>query len=406
MAVAISTAALIASGQVFAEEPASIVEAVKNGTADLSFRYRYETVDDDNLARPDRAHASTLKSRLTYTTAPYKHWQAQLEVDDVTVVGRENYDDFHNHKTDHAVVADYADTDLNQAWVSYAGFDNTLLKLGRQRINLDNQRFIGGVGWRQNEQTYDSFTLVNQSLPDTTVFAGYIDSVRRIFGPDDGRSGTPAADVDWDSSIKLLNINYKGWDLANLSVYSYWLDIDDAHAASNKTYGIRLDGARGEETKLLYSLEYARQSDYADNPTDYDADYYRAELGLQTGDITAKIGREMLGSDDGDAAFQTPLATLHKFQGFADQFLVTPDNGVEDDYISVFTNIAGIKLGAIYHKFSADEGSDDYGKEWDLVAAKKLNDNLHLLLKYANFDEEDDYKADKKVAWVQLTVTF
>ncbi len=404
LAAAVSIAAMITSGQVFADAPGSFADAVKNGTTKLSFRYRYENVDDDS--RAEEADASTLRSRLTYTTQTYKHWQAQVEVDDITIIGGENYDDFHNDKTDHAVVADYEGTEVNQAWVSYNGFDKTVLKAGRQRINLDNQRFVGGVGWRQNEQTYDGFTLVNNSLQDTTVFAAYIDNVNRIFGPDEGRAGTPAADVDLDSSIKLLNINYKGSDLAKISVYGYWLDIEDAAASSSKTFGIRLDGSRGEDTKLLYTLEYARQSDYGDNPANYDADYYLAEAGVQAGGITARIGREVLGSDDGEKAFQTPLATLHKFQGFADQFLSTPDNGIEDDYVSVFTTLAGVKLGAIYHEFSADEGSDDYGKEWDLVAAKQLSDNLHLLLKYADFSEKDGYKADKQIAWAQLTVTF
>ena len=43
-------------------------------------------------------------------------------------------------------------------------------------------------------------------------------------------------------------------------------------------------------------------------------------------------GYEVLGADDGAAltSFQTPLATLHKFQGWADKFLTTPPNGIRE----------------------------------------------------------------------------
>ena len=35
---------------------------------------------------------------------------------------------------------------------------------------------------------------------------------------------------------------------------------------------------------------------------------------------------------NGTIGFSTPLATLHKFQGFADVFLTTPASGITDAY--------------------------------------------------------------------------
>jgi hypothetical protein len=77
----------------------------------------------------------------------------------------------------HAVVADPESNEINQAYLSYSGIDNTVVKWGRQRLILDNARFVGNVGWRQNEQTFDAFTIVNKSLPDTTITAGYVTNV-------------------------------------------------------------------------------------------------------------------------------------------------------------------------------------------------------------------------------------
>ena len=403
LAIAIAAIVLGLSGQTFADEALTLEEALKGGKVDFSFRYRFENVDDD--ARPDEGHASTLLSRLTYTTQAYKDFQVQLEVDNVSRVGSDNYDDLHNSNTDRGVVADTDGTAFNQAWVAYTGIDDTTLKFGRQRINLDNQRFVGGVGWRQNEQTYDGVTVVNTSLSDTTAFYAYVQNVERIFGPDDGRNGTPAANSNLETEAHIFNANYKGFGFGTLSGYAYLLDVDDIPDASTQTFGARFTGSQGDETKFLYTAEYARQSDYKDSTKSFDADYYTLEAGIEAKGVTGKLGYEVLGADDDKGAFQTPLATLHKFQGFADKFLTTPGDGIEDMYASVFTNILGAKVGVIYHDFEAEEGSADYGDEVDLVIAKQVHKNVHLLFKYANYNA-DDFGTDTQKAWLQVTVKF
>ena len=403
LAIAIAAIVLGLSGQTFADEALTLEEALKGGKVDFSFRYRFENVDDD--ARPDEGHASTLLSRLTYTTQAYKNFQVQLEVDNVSRVGSDNYDDLHNSNTDRGVVADTDGTAFNQAWVAYTGIDDTTLKFGRQRINLDNQRFVGGVGWRQNEQTYDGVTVVNTSLSDTTAFYAYVQNVERIFGPDDGRNGTPAANSNLETEAHIFNANYKGFGFGTLSGYAYLLDVDDIPDASTQTFGARFTGSQGDETKFLYTAEYARQSDYKDSTKSFDADYYTLEAGIEAKGVTGKLGYEVLGADDDKGAFQTPLATLHKFQGFADKFLTTPGDGIEDMYASVFTNILGAKVGVIYHDFEAEEGSADYGDEVDLVIAKQVHKNVHLLFKYANYNA-DDFGTDTQKAWLQVTVKF
>ena len=302
-------------------------------------------------------------------------------------------------------MADTDGTAFNQAWVAYTGIDDTTLKFGRQRINLDNQRFVGGVGWRQNEQTYDGVTVVNTSLSDTTAFYAYVQNVERIFGPDDGRNGTPAANSNLETEAHIFNANYKGFGFGTLSGYAYLLDVDDIPDASTQTFGARFTGSQGDETKFLYTAEYARQSDYKDSTKSFDADYYTLEAGIEAKGVTGKLGYEVLGADDDKGAFQTPLATLHKFQGFADKFLTTPGDGIEDMYASVFTKILGAKVGVIYHDFEADEGSADYGDEVDLVIAKQVHKNVHLLFKYANYNA-DDFGTDTQKAWLQVTVKF
>lgn len=396
LAVAVGSAGLSLALPALAES-GSLQDAVANGKAELTLRYRFENVDQDNNL--DEANASTLKSRLTFTTADFAHLKAQVEVDNVVALGDDNYNSTANGVADHSVVADPEGTDINQAWIAYDGLDGTEIKYGRQRLLLDNQRFFGGVGWRQNEQTYDGLTLVNKSLADTTVTYAFIDNVNRIFGPD-------GANADLDTSINVLNVKYTGIEGATLVGYAYLMDVEDGSALSNDTYGVRLSGKAGGDTKLLYTLEYASQSEHDDDTqAAYDADYYTVEAGVEAKGITAKLGLEVLEGDaDAGKGFQTPFATLHKFNGFTDQFLGTPPDGIEDLYASVSGNLAGFKLALTYHQFESEQGSSDYGDEVDLVVAKKLG-KLGLLLKYADYSA-DDWKVDTQKLWLQASYKF
>src|SRR5690606_30123568 len=121
------------------------------------------------------------------------------------------------------------------------------------------------------------------------------------------------------------------------SAYAYLIDIKDLAAVglSSDTYGLRWAGQAGES--IRYTFEYATQSEAGDAPVEYSADYILAEVGgklpLSGASLELKVGYEVLGSDDGNKAFTTPLATLHAFQGWTDRFLATPDAGIEDTYV-------------------------------------------------------------------------
>ena len=194
----------------FAEEADSIEEMVTKGKVGLSFRYRFENVDQDGFSND--AHASTLRTRLNLKTADFYDIGFLFEVDNVSYIGTDSINNSRNGNTSRPVVADPDGTDVNQAFVDYSGLDKTNLRYGRQRINRDNQRFVGGVGWRQNEQTYDTVSAGNTSFTDVTLDYAYIYNVNRIWGPD---SGTPTKDFDSESHI--VNASYSGIDWLKIS---------------------------------------------------------------------------------------------------------------------------------------------------------------------------------------------
>lgn len=383
----------------FASEASSVVDAVKSGSASLGFRYRLESVDQDGFSK--NATASTLRTRLGFTTAVYNGWSLAIEVDDLSYLGDDDFNNTRNGQTMYPVVADPSGTDTNQLYLKYAG-EVIGAKLGRQRINLDNQRFIGGVGWRQNEQTYDAFLLSTQGTDNLSVAYAYINRIARIFGPE---PGTPAPTLDSNSHV--LHVDYKAGDAGKLSAYAYLLDVENAAAVSNRTVGVRYTNVyKRDAFSVPFTLEFARQADYGDNPASYSANYYVAELGLKFESFGVLIANEVLeGDQSAGTAFITPLATLHKFQGWADKFLATPAGGIDDRYVTLTANLVGNGINVTWHNFESDVGSVDYGSELDLSVSRKLTDNLGLLLKYADYDA-DTFSADTRKLWLMLTVSF
>jgi len=390
------------------KENQSFSEAIKNGRAALNFRLRYEDVDINNLANDD-ANALTLKTRLNYKTGLYQGFSAFLEMDNVTELDGNDYPTSKGLKNSgnypgKAIIADPTGTEINQAYLGYTQGDTTT-KYGRQRVLLDNQRFVGGVGFRQNEQTYDAFSISHKGKWDTKVFYAHINNVNRIFGEDDHFVS------DTDSSSDLLNINYSGWDAGSLVFYGYLLDENKSDTQLDTqldTYGLRFNG---KKDNLSYQLEYATQEKQLSNGTEFDADYMLAEAGLTVETVTVKVGFENLQSDNGNFAFATPLATAHKFQGWADQFLGTPNEGIKDMYFSAAGKLSGVKLLAVYHDFTSDtdnlSGDDDLGSEFGFVASKKFGD-YGLSLKYANYSDGDSTfnKADTEKLWLTVNADF
>lgn len=400
----VTIAALLASSGAIAEEAQNLTELFEKGEAGVNFRYRLESVEQDGFSK--KATASTLLTKLWYRTASLNGFSGYIEGTNTMVVGNETYNNTVNGNVTRPVVADPDTTELNQAYFQYAAGWGTL-RAGRQGINLDNQRFIGTVGWRQNDQTYDSVTGILTPIKDITAIYSYSWNVNRIFGKDH-----PFGNLDTNTHV--LNVSYGGFGFGKLSAYGYFVDLNDSQVfgLSSSTIGIRFAGktAVSEQMKVGYQIEYANQSDYKDNPLDYSAEYWHAGLNASAGGFTFGLDYELLGADNG-TSFKTPLATLHKFNGWADKFLATPANGLQDIFVSASYKVQtegtlkGLLLKAIYHDFKSDVGDTDFGTEWDFLVSKKLNKYLTGSVKAA-FYKADGFATDTDKIWLTLAARF
>ncbi|GGB96490.1 hypothetical protein GCM10011494_13710 [Novosphingobium endophyticum] len=365
---------------------------------------RYEHVDQDDLNLDADALTIRVRAGAEVTT----NGLSLLAEAEGTLAIIDNYNDTIPGNNGflgaepYSVVADPQNVELNRLQLSYKA-SGSAVTIGRQRIVHDAARFVGNVGWRQNEQTFDAIRGETKVGPVALDLA-YSISQRTIFGID-------SPNEFFDGNFILAN---GGFDIKPVKVkaFAYLLDYDTRLAFSSQTYGFLAKGALplAEGFNLDFLASYANQQDYKLNPVSYSADYINAELGVSVMGFGLKGGYEELGSDDGVAAFQTPLATLHAFNGWADLFLTTPAAGLRDYYGGLskkFGNagpLKGLNAQVIYHKFESDFGSVDYGQEWDASLGFAVK-GYPILLKYANYDAKN-FGTDTEKFWLQVAFKY
>ncbi|MBI2498206.1 MAG: alginate export family protein [Opitutae bacterium] len=386
----------LAASAACAAELATLADTIANGRISLNLRLRYEGVAQTGLRDAD---ALTLRTRLGFTTASRHGWKAMLEAENILAADGDSYSQagLNAGGAGRAVVADPETTEINQAFLSYTG-GQTTVTAGRQRLVLDNARFVGDVGWRQNAQTFDAVSVQNTSLGRTTLTYAYLEQINRVFGD-------RHAQGKWESDSHLFNASYAGGAAGTLTGYAYLLDFKKAAAAhSCATYGASFAGAAklSDRLKLAYRAELAHQADYGTSASDYATTYYALEAGLagKAGGLT--LGREVLGSDR-SVGFKTPLATLHAFNGWADLFLATPAAGLRDDYVKAAVGLpADLSLLAFEHWYETDVAGVRLGSEFNLQLSRKFGKSVTGLVKYADFRRDGPGYPNVQKIWAQV----
>lgn len=371
-----------------AAAPASLAAAVEQGRFSVNLRARYESVEQTGLKH---AEALTLRTRLGFTTAACQGWKAMVEGENIFAA---------DGGAGKAVIADPETTELNQAWLAYNS-DQTTLTVGRQRLVLDNARFIGDVGWRQNMQTFDAVVLQDKTFAKTTLTYAYLDRINRVFS-------RRHAQGRWESDSHLLNASYAGLPEGTVIGYAYLFDFDNAAANSCATYGLSFAGERPlqDGIRLNYRAEFALQRDYGSSPLRYSTGYRAFELGVAAQRGALAFGHEALGSDNG-VSFRTPLATLHAFNGWADLFLTTPANGLRDTYVKASASLPeGISLLLFLHWYEADRLGADYGREANIQLTRKFGQRFTTTAKCAKFDRELASMPDVTKFWLQMDFVY
>jgi hypothetical protein len=373
----------------------SVAKAITGTRPVIDLRLRSESVDQDGL--PEDAHAVTLRGRVGAETGELWGFKLLAEAELVWPLV-DDYNDTLNGRTEYPVVSDPETSEVNRLQLTNSSLPGTALVLGRQRIVYDDQRFVGNVGWRQNEQTFDALRITNKSLQGLTFDLTYLWQVNRVVGSD-----SPVGRYTGDTV--LANLSYT-LPIGKLTGFVYLLDFAEAATDSSSTAGVRYSFEKPVgSARLAGFASYATQSDGADNPLEYSEGYWAAELSGAVRSWTVAAGIEVLGGD-GTKGFATPLATLHRYQGWADKFLTTPVDGIDDRYLSLAysrkpAGVAdSVSVAIAYHRFEAERLSLDYGSETDVLVQAQWQD-VTAALKYADY-RAGGFATDTRKVWVQI----
>lgn len=367
-----------------------LVQALAATAPLIDLRLRHEEVEQAGV--PSNADANTLRARLGGETGMFLGTSLLAEGEAMVPLD-------HDYRPDNAVptytqyplVADPQNFVLNRLQLRNVSLPQTTITIGRQRIVLDDQRFVGNSGWRQNEVTFDAVRIVNQSVANLTIDLTFLDKVHRIYGVDSPQ-GT------YTGNSYLANAAYQ-LPLGKLTGFAYLLEFDpiagltgalDPRRSSTSTVGGRLAGSRPVAAVTLgYAVSYASQKPRGDNPFSFTNDYFLGELHAAALGFTLAAGDELM-HGNGTIGFATPLATLHQFDGWADKFLTTPADGIDDRYASLswtrgkLLGLDKVLATAVYHGFEAQRVSTNYGNEWDLQLSGTWQ-RYTALLKYADY---------------------
>ncbi len=346
-------------------------------------------------------------------------------------------------KLEYAKIVDPDYTGINQLYVDWTGIKNNRLRLGRQQINLDNVRFVGDIAFRQLMQVFDGATLLNKSVPDTEIFLGHLERVQQI-----------TSKLRSDGALEIVNLKYRLSPTESLVGYGYFSSFDDlgygrawfGNAAANgglaagkngnlnqgadqgnKIIGLRLDGVHPytPDWKALYTAEYAKQTDFSGGDARIDAHYYKLGGGAAYGNFSLRVDQELLSSNSGQYAFQTPFGTNHLFQGWVDKFLTTPVEGLKDSFVTANYKWGDFLFFADYHVLKSDTHfntvgggfGDKFGTEWNAAVTYNVNPHLWTKLEYGKYSEKDQYTLlpgnnaagrvrDTEKLWLTMMYTF
>jgi len=378
--------------------------ALANGHMMIEFRPRYNLITE--TAKSEKTDVFTYRAMLGWQTAPFfdVRMTAQFLHADIVGARRLNDDPTQFFASPYPLLPDPRTTGISQLFFDYAGLEATRIRLGRQVLRMDNQRFISDVDFRQTPQVFDGITVTNSDLPNTRITAGEYRRMRSVLG------------ADSRLRLSILNLAWNPLPDHAMGAYGYWHDTPATGAQTGfsnnaqRIAGIRSEGtvASASGSKFLYYAEYANQKRIGEGDARIDAHYYRLGGGVAFGDFGARLDHEVKGSNGGKYGFQTPLSDYYAFNGFALQYTSTPPQGLRDTWLTLHTDIGKLDCFVEVHRYKSDFGGLALGREWDAKFSYPILSNLQAQLQLARFSAGADARSKNDVdkTWLALVYNY
>ncbi|MEO8102670.1 MAG: alginate export family protein [Betaproteobacteria bacterium] len=382
-------------------------ESIANGHLLLEVRPRYAEITE--TVKPEKTAVWTVRTTLGWQTAPFHDLRLTAQYIYTGTIGSGEYngDPARNASSAYPLLPDPPHSGINQAYADYTGLPATRLRLGRQILRIDDQRFISDVDFRQTPQVFDGVMLTNTALPETEIQLGEFRRIRTVLG-----RLNPLR-------LHILHVAWNPLPEHSLAAYGYWHD----QAATGSQTGFansaqRIAGAHaeggfalGEVLRGMYYLGYARQARIGGGDARIKADYSRVGVGVQTTGASiwgVRLDHEVKGSNRGVYGFQTPLTDFYAFNGTALQYTSTPREGLRDTWFTARGHLDRLECFVEAHRFRSDFGGLALGREFDASVSWPFTHSLNAKLQHARFRAGDGarVKNDVDKTWLALTYIY
>lgn len=312
--------------------------------------------------------------------------------------------------------------DVHQAYFAVSGMFGTNLaaKIGRQEINIGNQRLVGAVGWHNIGRSFDAarFTTTRESATFDLFAARLVGTVGTPIGQNlYGLVGSfPVSDGPKIEGVLLMD--------NNTSPVTSGAD-DGENTLQRFTAGATLNGV---QSGLEYELEgYYQAGTVFENATGElgNIGAYLAsvrvgyvvnpENGLKLGGLFTLVSGDDDATDGDVKNFDTLFATNHKFYGFMDYFVGAGSfaRGLQDVSVQVgLSPNPKTTLALDFHHFTAPEAPQGIekglGQEIDFTVNFTYNKALSLVGGLSAFVPGDDFGGQDTAFWgyISSIVTF
>lgn len=382
--------------------PAGFTNAFKHGSPELDFRFRQENSKQQNL---DAAAASTLRTTVGFETAEFYQTVFKVELVDVAHFFGLHYNPGVSDLSlpQYTLIADPPGAGITEIKITYTGLNRNIFTLGRQYINLDNERFIGQNDFRQFPQSFDAFSWSTSFINNVDIYYAYLFSVNT------NNANGRAADGKHQLSSNILNIDWTGSKFGGLGLYLYLNNDHTQNLNSNITVGGRFTSPDdlSQTDNYAYLFEVAYQHSKFNNPTSYNAYYMHFDLSKTYEFLTGEAGFERLSGNAHapNKNFITPLGSVDNFNGLAEVFSTLPARGLNDTYATLSATTHDVTLGVTYHFFMLDRGPGSRlaGQELDIYADFKVTNQIDFSIAYATYHTSNNVAPNTQRFWVMLS---